>query len=688
MNIDFLKKNPIFWSRLGFCYDPPLKNAAGKPFAFTENFEKQISYHRDFNLAGVNLHTSVLHLGWMGVNEYDYSLTDRVLDAVFSSGDDVYYIPRIKVNVPIDWCFENPEEVFVYSDGPRTADEIKALVGTEKQDYLGYDTPDGYYKSGDFVDRRPNVGGVIARQSFSSRKWLKDAGEALSRLIDRLENGKYGNRILGYHIAYGTSGETILWGRTSKKYGDYGIANRREFYRFGIEKYGSREALSRAWCQPNVTEESLVIPSVEERIGKKDTLEGFFRANPEDKILIDYDLFTSEANVRAIEHFGKIVKEKTGKLVGSFYGYSVCIADSAYAGHLGLERLLSSPYVDFLAAPKVYRRSLAGEPGGEISPAQSINLSKIFLDELDNRTHVGVCKEDIEAGYVSKNLDETLTVMYREFSKDLSHDSGFWWMDLGGGWFDDKDLMDNIAKLVKLNRNLRKKEHKSVADMLIVYDERSIAATAISIDIHQGFLRTLINETNTSGIVADIYRAPDLPKISLSQYKLIVFAQNFYMSDETRKIIDSLPSDVTIAFSHAAGIWGDDGYSLENFEKITSHKIVGFDTSWEYDFPEISAERLPEGKKNRIVLTKPYMKADEIRRLAKAAGCHVYSEDDGMVIYGDNRFMGLFNKYPGGEVRLKEVGDYRDEISGEIFKNTDVIPLPEKEKSARLIIKI
>ena len=23
---DFLKNNPVFWSRLGFCYDPPLKN--------------------------------------------------------------------------------------------------------------------------------------------------------------------------------------------------------------------------------------------------------------------------------------------------------------------------------------------------------------------------------------------------------------------------------------------------------------------------------------------------------------------------------------------------------------------------------------------------------------------------------------------------------------------------------------
>jgi hypothetical protein len=200
MDIEFLKKNPIFWSRLGFCYDPPLKNAEGKPFAFTENFEKQISYHKDFNEAGVNLHTSILHLGWMGVDEYDYSLTDRVLDAVFSSGDDVYYIPRIKLNAPVDWCRENPEDVFVYEDGPRTKEEIAALVGTGKQDYLGYEAPDGYYKSGEYTDTRPNINGVIARQSFSSSKWLADAGEALSRLIDRLENGKYGSRIFRFQV--------------------------------------------------------------------------------------------------------------------------------------------------------------------------------------------------------------------------------------------------------------------------------------------------------------------------------------------------------------------------------------------------------------------------------------------------------------------------------------------------------
>ena len=84
--------------------------------------------------------------------------------------------------------------------------------------------------AGDYVDPRPNVGGMIARQSFSSQKWLHDAGIALEKFIDHLETGKYGDRIMGYHIAYGTSGECVLWGRISARYGDYGIGHKKPLF--------------------------------------------------------------------------------------------------------------------------------------------------------------------------------------------------------------------------------------------------------------------------------------------------------------------------------------------------------------------------------------------------------------------------------------------------------------------------
>ncbi len=682
-----LKNQPVFWSRLGFPYDPPLKNGDGKPLVFTENFDKQLSTHRDFIKAGVRIHTCILHLGWMGVDEYDYSLTDRVLESIFSAGDDIYYIPRIKLNVPIDWCRLHPEEVFVYEGGPQTAEEIAALVGTEKQDYLGYEAPNGYYRAGDYVDTRANVGGLIARQSFSSNVWLHDAGVALERLIDRLESGPYGKRILGYHIAYGTSGETVLWGRIHKRYGDHGIANKKAFYEYGIRRYGNQQALAEAWCQPQIDEHTIQIPTMDRRVGKGDSPLAFLRAREQDRIVRDYDCFTSEVNAQALEYFGKIVKQKTNKAVGAFYGYSLYVDNAAYTGHLALERLLASPYIDFFAAPKAYSRSEAGEPGGEICPAQSINLSKLFVDEMDNRTYLATeCEEDRQNGLVPDTVRDTLTVLWREFSKNLAHDSGFWWMDLGGGWFASDTIMQEIQKMVALNDTIRQNTHKSCADMLIVYDEMSMLSVRESVDLHRGFLREFINETNVSGVIADVYRAADLPKLELASYKLIVFAYNFYMDKATRDVIRSLPTDVTLAFSYAAGVWSEEGFSPDGFEEITSHRLT-WDDDDSYDFPSMCAERVGGGRANTVVFAKPYVKSQQIRAVAEAAGCHVYTEAENVTVYGDNRFLGVFNKYGGGVLRLPERGTYRDQISGSIFRDTDTIPLPATEKSAMFLTK-
>ncbi len=677
----------MFWSRLGFPYDPPLKNEHGAPLVFTENFERQLSTHRDFMAAGVKIHTSILHLGWMGVDEYDYSLTDRVLDSLFAQGDDIYYIPRIKLNVSIDWCKANPEEVFVYFGGPETAEEIAAMVGTEHHDYLGYEAPNGYYRAGDYVDLRPNVGGMIARQSFSSKKWLHDAGEALSRLIDHLESSRYADRILGYHIAYGTSGETVLWGRINKRYGDYGIANKKAFYEYGIRRYGNQEALAKSWQQPQINEKNVRIPSPDMRVGNADSLETFLRGRDCDRIIVDYDLFTSEVNAAALEYFGEIVKRKTNKLVGAFYGYSLYVDNAAYTGHLALERLLCSPYIDFFAAPKAYDRSEAGEPGGEICPAQSINLSKLFVDEMDNRTYLATeCDEDKQKGLVPTGLSDTLTVLWREFSKNLAHDSGFWWMDLGGGWFASEPIMQSVQKMVTLNKQLRAIPHKSRADMLIVFDERSMLSVRESSDLHAGFLREFINETNASGIIADVYRATDLSRLDLSRYKFIVFAYNFYMDKTTRDIIASLPSTVTIAFSYTAGVWDENGFSLEKAECVTGHRFIPCNNT-DYDFPAIRAERLPNARENTLVFTKPYIEGSVIRTIAKAAGCHIYTDTADVTVYGDNRFISAFNKQAGGALTLPDCSTYRDIITGTIFTDTNSIPLPQRSNAVMVLVK-
>ncbi len=681
-----LKNNPVFWSRLGFAYDPPLKNERGLPLVFTEDLSRYGKYHAEFKEAGVKLHTCILHLGWMGVDEYDYSLTDRVLEEIFRRDPDGYFIPRIKLNVPVDWCAENPEEVFVYPGGPETAEEIRALVGTEKQDYIGYDAPNGYYMAGDYVDPRPNVGGLIARQSFASKKWLKDASVALEKLIDRLESSKYADRILAYHIAYGTSGECILWGRISRRYGDHGICNKRAFYEWGIKKYGSQEALAKAWCQPNVTKESLRLPSGEERYDVTDTVEGFFRARKEQTISTDLDLFNSEINCDAIEHFGRVVKEKAPeKLVGAFYGYVIHIDDAAYTGHCTMDRLLNSPYVDFFAAPKSYHRCQAGDAGGAMTATQSVNRKKLWLDELDNRTYLAT---GVEAGWESRGFVDTRTVFWREFAKNHSTGSGFWWMDLGGGWFDAPEIMNEFARLVKVNDRLHALPEKSAADVLVLIDDECIQHMNIGKKLRAGFMEDFLCDLHRTGCLSDTYLLSDLAELDLSRYKLIVFAYTFKMSEKQREVVKSISSDKLVMFNYAAGVIADDGVSLDNTASLTGIALEETGER-EYDFPTLRVKEdaaldvlvrnekgdalvavRTDGEKRTVANVKAFLSPKELRMICDLAGCHAYAPA-GNTVYGDARFLGVFPAKDAplaGKVTMKDEGDYTDLISGKTFR--------------------
>lgn len=701
--LSFIKNNPVFFSRLGFCYDPPLKNEEGRPLVFTENLRKYSKYHKDFGEIGVKIHTCILHSGWVGVDEYDYSLTDRVLEEIFKSDPEGYFIPRIKLNVPIDWCYENPEEVFVYPEGPETAEEIRALVGTLKQDYIGYESPNGYYMAGDYVDTRPNVGGLIARQSFSSKKWLNDARVALERLLDRLESSKYADRIIGYHIAYGASGECVLWGRSSNRYGDYGIANKRAFYDYGIKKYGSPEALAKAWGQEGITRDNIKLPSPSERYEQCEAVEKFFRAEDSQRISTDLDLFMSEINADAIEYFGRIVKERTGgKLVGAFYGYFLHVDNSAYTGHLAIDKLLNSPYVDFLAAPKSYYRNSNGEPGGVLTATESVNRKKIWLDELDNRTYLARGKD---AEWTADDAASTKTVFWREFSKNLADGSGFWWMDLGGGWFDDEELMKEFSKLVKTASLVRKEEHKSAADVLVLVDNECISKMNISRDLRLGFMEDFLCEIHMTGCLTDLYRLSDLKEIDLDRYKLIVFAYTFEIDRLAREFINNLPGDKTVMFNYASGIISDLSTSLDNVTALTGAALTPFEDE-KYSFPSLEIMpdealtpiltedgRIKIGKVTRenggtsIINEKPFVSRALLREIAIGAGCHAYAPC-GCTVYGDSRFIGVFPSEEGeAEINLKERGNYINLVTSEKFPDTDKITLRADSATPIFIVK-
>lgn len=667
--LDILRRNPVFWSRLGFCYDPPMLDENGNPLVFNSDFTYQLKIHDDFSDAGVRIHTCILHNGWIGVDKFDYSLCDRVLEAIFSSGKCDYFIPRIKLNVPVEWCKENPTEVCVYEDGPRTADEIRNLVGTLKHDYLGYDSKVGYYNANGWQDPRPNVGGVISNQSFSSKKWLEDAGEALKRLISRLEKSKYADKILAYHICFGASGESMPWGRGSGKFGDYGISNTQNFKEWAIKKYGTENRMYAAWGNPS----GEIIPPSYLREKSRNNSSDFYKDENLDRWSIDYDEFMSEVNVAANSYFAKIVKENTDdKPVGTFYGYILYMNRTAYAGHLGFEKMLDDPYIDFFAAPKRYSRSSPGEPGGVMAPAVTINRSKLWLDECDNRTHLAV-------GDANNNAtcpEETCTVQLRETCKNISYGSGLWYMDLGGGWFDDEGVMNNISKLVSSFTRISERKHQTTAEIIVVIDEKSVMLTHPSVITK---MDNFISNLQLCGAPIDIIYSFDVGKADFSYAKSVLLITPLLLNESfVRDLKNRMRNDASLI------IVGKSKYSC-GYDLVDSGNAeypefyIKAKENMRFVIKNMNNEIICASGSNKEYLISTYdVSTSELRSILADAGVGFYAPEE-CTVYADNRMISFFAREDLEFIPdVLQSGVFENFITGEKYSPGTLLKLEKK----------
>ena len=650
-DISHLKENPIFFSRLGAEWYPSLYTPDGKPYyGYTDAEIKTLQrYHRDFAAAGVHTHSIILDCGWKGIDCYDYTVTDLQLAHLFEADPDGYVLPRIKMDPPLDWCRTYPEEVFLYANGKGlTREQISALVGTPSQAFWQYKVPEWYEKYEDFKKGAPLK---IDCQSLSSVRWHADAALALQNLIRHLEGGPFADRIVGYHPAFGHAGECMQWRiEDYRNHGDYGIANLQRFYDFGLAKYGTREALAKAWQQPDITRDTVQLPSPEERYGEGNTLQSYFRGRDKDVIARDFDIFLSDSTATAILALAKAARACTEKPVGFFYGYFLFAADIQYEGHLALSRVLASPDVDFLASPTAYHFRAGNSPSLEMVPPQSVNREKLYLEEIDTRTYiVPLDKAGVKPRDCTRSFPETRYVLWRSLCKNLSHGSAFWWMDIGRGWFDAPDIMAEFKALTKAHGTLKKGEHKSVADVLVVMEETCLASTQNNRLLTHSFVRDLVLTTRSAGVLCDLYRTEDLDKLDLSRYRLVVFGTNYTL---TRAQLAQwhFREDATLMFYGTVGILGNGTPTLANVEALTGFALEeDFDEALQCPIARIKNEendllaKKQVGERAHVLCTDPRLTPATFRRICRDAGCHVYTDTD-CILFGDSDFLSVFAK--------------------------------------------
>ncbi|MGI6691792.1 MAG: hypothetical protein ACOX63_13270 [Christensenellales bacterium] len=653
--------------------------------------------------------------GWIGINEYNFEMLDHVMNELLKGYPDRFFVPRVHMEPPDDWMHKYPEELCVYWDGPQSAEEIRAALGTDLFDPMGW---------GEDKEHK------LARQSFSSLIWQKDACEALRHFVDHIEQGPYAEQVIGYMPMFGNCGENMWWGdwvsQGDLRKGDFGITHKRLFYEWVVEKYGSLDALRKAWNMPELTFETFRVPTPQERWSFKseEAFPDYWRVCqyglPELKDLhsvllvndqrqVDCNEFHTIVCFDALENFGKTIKEMVDKPVGAFYGY---LQDPTvgYAGHLAIDRALTTPYLDFYSSPKAYHYCLAGDPGASQAPGQSFARKKMWIEENDMRSHhAGTC-------YAPKTESDTITCFWRELYRALTLQQGFWWMDIGGlndDWFTDETLVSMFKKQSKFYKKWSPIPRKSAAEVLFIEDTESCGHMTYLLGQQIGLRYKLERELRLCGTPVDHFLVDDLFDMDISQYKFIVFCHAFVMPQETwRKLQERIRPDAHILWNYAAAIL-DPCYNPANQKAVTGFytaecpnrmqpKEIYRHVYWHHDrlvpqdyplvkiLPESGQEvlevspdkkiltaRISRGKGASIFSADITLRTNLLRKLLEDAGVTCYAPSHCTVL-ADDKLIGFFPRYDT-VVRHVFEGKWRNVITGDIVMGAQTIPIREKK---------
>jgi|GEM_PF-1724478 len=292
--------------------------------------------------------------------------------------------------------------------------------------------------------------------SASSEHWKEFTDHNLRELVKLIRRSPYARQFIGLKLTYQQTGEWIYWEPQSSA--GYDKSTQQEFIRWLKEKYTSLENINAAWSQALNSFDEIRVPSEQDR--DTGTL-GEFRDPKTRQREIDFSLFYNTANADNIIRFARTVKEATENksLTAAFYGYLFELAWSEgwpqQAGHLGLEKLCRSPYIDIIGAPYSYNpigRGF-GLPVDLHGPFDGINrYGKVAMIEEDTFTHLALNPKAgdgwdpaIAPGYASRttNMTQTIAVLRRDLGVAAGRNQMLLWQNLfSEGRFNDQQIWD------------------------------------------------------------------------------------------------------------------------------------------------------------------------------------------------------------------------------------------------------
>jgi hypothetical protein len=431
--------------------------------------------------------------------------------------------------------------------------------------------------------------------ALGSIVWKTRAEEDLRRLLRHIEASSFADRVLGYHVGWGTCGEWMYWGWDRPASIDRSTATVRAFRQWLKFRYRGKTAqLRAAWKNPTVDFDNAGAPS-DADLRHADF--GMFIDPARTRIVPDYYEFLSDLNVDLIQFFGQVVKAETKAqaLYGVFFGYDIHSDFNDYrlraSAHCGLGRVLGMPEVDFICSPNgYYDRGIGGMdfPQGVVT---SIQLhGKVYFNETDTWTYLAKPDPDPnEANIRVKTPRDTREVLRRNFCQSLVEGCALWWMtnEANGYWYSAPEILQDLAQMARLYRFGLETERESIAQTAVVVDDRS--PFYLKLDPEQNvmnpFVLSQFYELRRMGTPYDTLILEDVVRQRARPYKLYIFLDVFVATAAERESLHKTLREnrATAVWLYAAGLIGSSssgpsslGLSLDlkNMQALTAIRIA------------------------------------------------------------------------------------------------------------------
>jgi hypothetical protein len=260
--------------------------------------------------------------------------------------------------------------------------------------------------------------------------------------------------------------------------------------------------------------------------------------------------------------------------------------DSEYStyqrsGHLGLQKVLNSPDVDFLVSPYSYGfRGIGGE-GCSMLPTESLRIhNKLYLFEDDTRTHT----DDHPAYGRAKNFDETRAILRRNLAYVLTHGQGIWWLVNKGAVLTESEpaFKPMLRQFQEIGEFALQTDRTPSAEIAVLLDDESFFYQTVKNDLDFPLIfKQRLTGLARMGAPYDVYLLDDFLKGRLRPYKLYILLNAFRLDGSRRAAMKrELRRDGRVALWLYAPGYLKDVPSLENMADLTGFHFAMNEHPW------------------------------------------------------------------------------------------------------------